>query len=206
MEDIELYIVWVKPNGGHVPALTPRLALKNVGDRIYLSPKVAGRYTSRGITDPESPVLFCSTGTGEAPHNAMVVELLRKGHRGPILSAVSIRYRSDAAYLDEHQRLEERYGNYTYLPMPTREPDVPKKYLQDLLEDGTLESALGAPISPDRTHVFLCGNPAMIGIPEWQDDSAVFPERTGMAELLHNRGFVLDRRGVSGQVHYEEYW
>lgn len=206
LDEIELYIVWVRADDRKVPALTPRLALKHPGDRVYLGPKVAGRYTLDPVADPSAPVVFCSTGTGEAPHNAMIVELLRKGHTGPILSAVSVRYWSDLAYLEEHRRLESRFPNYRYLPRPTREPDVPKQYLQDLLEDGTLEEALGAKIDPTTTHFFLCGNPAMIGLPEWKDDEPVFPEPVGMAELLHRRGFVLDRRGVVGNVHYEEYW
>lgn len=206
MDEIELYIVWVQADEVRVPGLTPRLALKHVGDRLYLGPKVAGRYTIRPITDPAAPVLFCATGTGEAPHNAMVVELLRKGHYGPILSAVSVRYRSDLAYLDEHRRLEERFTNYRYLPMPTREPDVPKRYLQDLLGDGTLETEIGSQLDPDNVHVFLCGNPAMIGLPAWDEDEPTFPSETGMAQMLHDLGFTLDRRKVEGNVHYEEYW
>jgi ferredoxin--NADP+ reductase len=206
MDEVELYIVWVKPERDRVPALTPRLALKQPGDRIYLGPKVAGRYTLAPVEDPSTAVVFCATGTGEAPHNAMLVELLRKGHHGPILSAVSVRYRSDLAYVAEHRRLEERFPNYRYLPVPTREPGEPKRYLQDLLQDGSLEEGLGAAIDPDSTHLFLCGNPAMIGLPSWEDDSPSFPELPGMCELLHRRGFVLDRRGVTGNVHYEEYW
>jgi hypothetical protein len=46
----------------------------------------------------------------------------------------------------------------------------------------------------------------MIGLPEWEDDEPVWPETTGAAELLVERGFTLDRRGVKGNVHYEEYW
>ncbi|GIU91746.1 MAG: hypothetical protein KatS3mg011_0652 [Acidimicrobiia bacterium] len=206
MDEIELYIVWVRADADKVPALTPRLAAKQAGDRIYLGPKVAGRYTLDPVDDPYAPVLFCATGTGEAPHNAMIVELLRKGHAGPIVSAVSVRYWTDLAYLDEHRRLERRFPNYRYLPRPTREPDIPKRYLQDLLVDGTLEEALGGELDPSRTHVFLCGNPAMIGLPSWEGDQPTFPEPVGMAQLLHQRGFTLDRRGVVGNVHYEEYW
>lgn len=206
MDEVELYIVWVQPSNGNVPALTPRLALKHVGDRIYLGPKVAGRYSLTPVTDPSAPILFCATGTGEAPHNAMLVELLRKGHHGPILSAVSVRYRSDLAYVDEHRRLEARYPNYRYLTAPTREPDVPKTYMQDLLGNGVLEDSLGEELDPERVHVFLCGNPSMIGLPEWETDGPLFPESTGMVELLHRRGFVIDRRGIVGNVHYEEYW
>ncbi len=132
-EELEFYIVLVPPTNGHVPALTPRLALKHPGDRIYLGPKVTGRYTLAPVNHPESTVVFLATGTGEAPHNAMITELLRKGHYGPIVSAVTVRRWADLGYLDKHRTLEERYRNYHYLPLPTRESDVPKRYIQDLL-------------------------------------------------------------------------
>lgn len=204
--EIELYIVWVRPDGERVPALTPRLALKHVGDRLYLGPKVAGRYTVETVTDPSCPVVFVATGTGEAPHNAMLVELLRKGHHGRILSVVSVRYLVDLAYEREHRELEDRYPNYRYLAVPTREADRPKRYAQDLLEDGSIEDALGASLDPDETHVFLCGNPGMIGLPEFEKGQPVFPETVGMTELLHRRGFTIDRRKQPGNIHYEEYW
>lgn len=206
-DDVELYIVSVRPQGDKIPALTPRLALKQIGDRVYLGPKISGRYTLDPVTDPAAQVVFLATGTGEAPHNSMITELLRKGHHGPILSVVSVRYRSDLAYLSEHSRLEGRFANYSYLPVPTREPDVPKRYIQDLLLDGSIDAALGEPLDSRRAHVFVCGNPRMIGLPEWGDDGdPVFPTPLGAAEILMKLGFTLDRRGQSGNVHYEEFW
>lgn len=206
MGEIELYIVWVRPDQDRIPGLTPRLALKHPGDRIYLGPKVAGRYTINPVTNPDASVVFCSTGTGEAPHNSMVVELLRKGHIGPILSVVTVRYWSDLAYLEEHRNLEQRYPNFRYLPLPTREPDTVKRYIQDLILDGTLEDSLGRALDPAESHVFLCGNPAMIGLPQWVDDRPVFPSTQGVSELLYKRGLRLDRRNEPGQIHFEEYW
>ena len=94
-DELEFYIVLVPPTPDNVPGLTPRLALKKPGDRIYLGPKVAGRYTLAPVTDPSNTVVLLSTGTGEAPQNAMVTELLRKGHHGPIVSAVSVRQWAD---------------------------------------------------------------------------------------------------------------
>ncbi|MDH3306332.1 MAG: NAD(P)-binding domain-containing protein, partial [Acidimicrobiia bacterium] len=138
-DELEFYIVLVPTSDDRLPDLTPRLALKRPGDRIFLGPKVAGRYTLDAVTDPKSTVLFLSTGTGEAPHNAMIIELLRKGHQGTIVSAVSVRHRSDLGYLSAHRRLEERYANYTYLPLPTREPDTEKLYIQDLIRSGRLD-------------------------------------------------------------------
>lgn len=206
-DELEFYIVLVPPTDDNVPALTPRLALKRPGDRIYLGPKVAGRYTLDTIDDPHSTVLFLSTGTGEAPHNAMVVELLRKGHVGPIVSAVSVRQWADLGYADKHRALEERYANYHYLPQPTRESDVPKRYIQDLIAEDVFGSELGVELDSEKTHVFLCGNPAMIGLPEEQPDgSTAFPETTGVVELLEAQGFKLDRRQQPGNIHYEEYW
>ncbi len=205
-EELEFYIVLVPADDDHVSALTPRLANKTVGDRIYLGPKVAGRYTLNPVVDPTSAVVFFATGTGEAPHNSMAVELLRKGHTGPIVSTVTVRNWKDLGYIEAHRALEARYPNYHYLPMPTREADVPKRYLQDLIRDGDIEMALGGPLDPQSTHAFLCGNPAMIGLPEDEDGVAVFPETTGVIELLVERGFTINRRNEPGNIHFEEYW
>jgi ferredoxin--NADP+ reductase len=203
--ELEFYIVLVPPSEDNVPGLTPRLALKRPGDRIYLGSKVAGHYTLAPVVDPRATVLFLSTGTGEAPHNAMTVGLLCKGHYGPIISAVSVRRWADLGYLDKHRELESRYPNYHYVPMPTREADVPKRYIQDLIADDLLDK-LGAGLDPETTHVFLCGNPAMIGLPADAHGEVTYPKPTGVVELLAQRGFTLDRRNQRGNVHVEEYW
>ena len=205
-DELEFYIVLVRPDGANVSALTPRLALKRPGDRIYLGPKVAGRYTLAAVTDPAATVVFLGTGTGEAPHNSMVVELLRKGHMGPVVSAVSVRQWADLGYLEQHRALEARYPNYHYLPLPTRESDVAKRYLQDVLRGGELSSEFGVALDPSAAHVFCCGNPAMIGLPTETPDGLVYPEPEGVVAVLERMGFVLDRRGHPGNIHYEEYW
>jgi ferredoxin--NADP+ reductase len=206
-DELEFYIVLVPPTPDNVPGLTPRLALKTPGDRIYLGPKVAGRYTLAPVTNPADTVILLSTGTGEAPQNAMVTELLRKGHHGPIVSAVSVRQWADLGYLDKHRELEKRYPNYHYLPQPTREPDVPKRYLQDLIREDVFASEFGVELDPTTTHVFLCGNPSMIGLPtEAEDGSITYPDTVGVVQLLAERGFTLDHRKERGNVHYEEYW
>ena len=206
LDELEFYIVLVKPTDDNVPALTPRLALKKPGDRIYLGPKVAGRYTLNAVTDPDATVILLSTGTGEAPHNAMAIDLLRKGHIGPIVAAVSVRQWADLGYREKHQKLVDRYPNYHYVPLPTREADVPKRYIQDLVRDGSFQVDLGIELDPASTHVFLCGNPSMIGLPEESGDGEAFPETEGVVELLSKAGFTLDRRKQPGNIHYEEYW
>lgn len=205
-DTLEFYIVLVPASPDRVPALTPRLALRQPGDRIYVGPRIVGRYTLAPVTDPEATVVFLATGTGEAPHNAMIAELFRKGHSGPIVSVVSVRYRPDLAYLGTHRRLEKRFGNYHYLPLVTRDPDQQKLYVQDVIERDLLASEFGVMVDPATTHVYLCGNPAMIGLPRWEDDRPVFPEPVGVCQLLVERGFDLDRSGHTGNVHSEKYW
>jgi ferredoxin/flavodoxin---NADP+ reductase len=206
--ELEFYIVLVPPTDDNVPGLTPRLALKRPGDRIYLGPKVAGRYTLGPVTDPRGTVVFFSTGTGEAPHNAMVVELLRKGHMGPIVSAVTVRNLADLGYMEKNRELERRYANFHYLPLPTREPDVPKRYIQDLITEDAFSKEFGVSLDPENTHVFMCGNPAMIGLPKEDEETGelTYPKPTGVVEILTERGFTLDHRKTKGNLHYEEYW
>ena len=205
-DELEFYVALVAPTDSNIPALTPRLALKQPGDRIYLGPKVAGRYTLDAVTDPSSTVVFLATGTGEAPHNAMVTQLLHKGHYGPIISAVTVRRWVDLGYAEQHKKLHERYPNYRYVPLPTREADVPKRYLQDFIRDGDLAEAAGGTLDPATTHVYLCGNPAMIGLPETEDGVETYPTPTGVVELLTEQGFTLDHRKNPGNIHFEEYW
>ncbi|MCI0545047.1 MAG: NAD(P)-binding domain-containing protein, partial [Actinobacteria bacterium] len=206
--ELEFYIVLVPPTDDNIPGLTPRLALKRPGDRIYMGPKVAGRYTLAPVTDPHGTVVFFATGTGEAPHNAMVVELLRKGHMGPIVSAVTVRNLADLGYMEKNRELERRYSNFHYLPLPTREPGIPKRYIQDLINEDAFNKEFGVTLDHDTTHVFMCGNPAMIGLPKEDEETGAltYPKPTGVVEILTERGFTLDHRKARGNLHYEEYW
>src|SRR5438309_12115847 len=157
MPELEFYIVRVPPTAENVPGLTPRLALKRPGDRIYLGPKVAGRYTLAPVSDPKGTVVFFATGTGEAPHNAMIVELLRKGHMGPIVSAVTVRNLADLGYMEKNRELERRYPNFHYLPLPTREPGILKRYIQDLINEDNVAMDFDVQLDPEATHDFIYG-------------------------------------------------
>jgi ferredoxin--NADP+ reductase len=205
--EVEFYIVKVKPGQEEIPALTPRLFLKGEGDRLYMGRKFTGHYTLEGVK-PEDNIVFLSTGTGEAPQNAMIAELLRQEHKARILNVVCVRYRTDLAYTEQHAVLVDRYPNYKYLTITTREPEDKghKVYIQDLITSGRIEQELGATLDPDRTHVFLCGNPAMIGLPKWTEEGLVFPDTLGVCQQLHEKGFTIDHRKDRGNVHYEEYW
>lgn len=209
---LEFYIVLVRDSGrAQPPLLTPRLFLLKEGERLHLGEKITGHYTLAGVK-PTDTVVFLSTGTGEAPHNYMTWQLLRRGHTGRILAACCVRYRRDLGYLGLHETLMRKHAHYTYLPLTTREGVGPggKVYIQDLVTSGELEKQLGLPLDPATTHVYLCGNPKMIGIPE--KDRATgelhYPQPPGVIEVLTRRGFQTDNpaKKLIGNIHYEKYW
>jgi ferredoxin--NADP+ reductase len=209
---LEFYVVLVRENiGGRPPALTPRLFMLKEGDRIQIGERITGHYTLEQVKDGDT-VLFLSTGTGEAPHNYMLWQLLGRGHTGKMLSACCVRYRRDLGYLKTHQTLMSRHPNYKYLPLTTRETDTigHKVYIQDLIESGQLEEHIGEKLDPARTHVFLCGNPKMIGVPVKDPATGQrrYPEPLGVIEILEKRGFQADNAAakIKGNIHFEEYW
>jgi ferredoxin--NADP+ reductase len=208
---LEFYIVLVREAEKNPPALTPRLFALREGDRLYLGEKITGHFTLEPVK-PTDTVVFLSTGTGEAPHNYMLWELLRRRHAGRILAACCVRYRRDLAYSALHDELMRRFPNYTYLSLTTRETvnAGDKVYIQDLITSGQLEERLGAPLDPERTHVFLCGNPRMIGVPatDRATGQVAYPQPLGVVEILSMRQFRIDQPGVKlkGTIHYEEYW
>lgn len=209
---LEFYIVLVRENlDGRPPALTPRLFMLNAGDRINIGEKITGHYTLEHIKEGDN-IVFLGTGTGEAPHNYMLWELLKKKHTGRILSACCVRYRRDLGYVSTHEELQKRNPNYKYLALTTREADTVghKVYIQDLITSGQLEEHLGAPLDPSKTHVYLCGNPKMIGVPvkDQATGERKYPTPLGVIEILEKRGFQVDNHAmkIKGNLHFEEYW
>lgn len=212
----EFYISLVRqgtPN--KAPTLTPRLFALRENDRLLCGPRIHGNYTLQRVR-PDDDVILVSTGTGEAPHNAMVAQLLCSQHRGRIVVVSCFRFKIDQAYLSVHRRLEQRFENYRYLPLTTREPEnldatlpayVGKRHVQDYFLSRQFEHDTQMELAPHKTHIFLCGSPQMIGAPIYNRDSGRrYPSPLGMVEVLEDRGFEIDRPQHPGNIHYEKYW
>ena len=206
---LEFYVTLIR-EAAEPPALTPRLFQLHPGDRLFVQPRVVGAYTLSGIR-PDDDVVLLATGTGEAPHNAMAAELLRSGHQGKIVVATCVRLEHDLGYLHEHGVLQTRFPNYCYLKYTTREPRnlnstradyVGLERLQSVFTNGRIAAEAGIDFDPKRTHVYLCGNPMMIGLHKPQDPP---PDPPGMLQLLKAAGFH-EETGKPGQVCYEKYW
>lgn len=214
-EEIEFYIALVLKAEKTPPALTPRLFMLQRGDRLQMGPRPKGAFTLDGVK-PTDNILFAGTGTGEAPHNAMLSKLLAEGHQGQITNACCVRYHEDLGYTSEHETLMKAYPNYRYIALTTREvenrdPTHPAyagvRYVQHLLEGENAAEEIGFELQPDGTHVYLCGNPAMIGIPNKQGHpDGRYPQPRGVVEVLEEKGFRADEPKTPGNIHYEKYW
>lgn len=212
--ELEFYVVLIRHGEARTPALTPRLFALQVGSRLFAGPHPKGHYTLAPVK-PDDNVIFLATGTGEAPHNAMLGELLARGHRGRILNVVSVRNDCDLGYLPTHRRVETLWPSYRYVTITTREPRnldpnhpafTGKLRLQDFITSNQVAEKLGQPFDPRTCHVFLCGNPAMVGIPKEEHGQRIYPQPTGVIELLERIGFQADGTGQSGNIHFEKYW
>ena len=208
--ELEFYISLVRQGKPGRPLLTPRLFLLEPGRRLFLHPQARGSYTLENVPQAAN-VLFAATGTGEAPHNAMVAQLLSAGHRGQLASIVCVRQRRDLPYAEAHRQLTKQFSNYRYLPLTTREPEnldssspgfVGKKYVQDILTSSAAEQTLGFPLTPQNCHVFLCGNPDMLGLVP----TATATERPGAIATLQEAGFTIDTPVDPGNIHIERFF
>jgi ferredoxin/flavodoxin---NADP+ reductase len=209
---LEFYVALLKNTDTEKPPrLTPRLYLLQEGERLFVGDKITGHFNLDGVKADDT-VVFLSTGTGEAPHNFMSWELLVNGHRGVIVFVSCVRILSDLAYRETHQRLEKMFTNFRYVPLTTREanPTGRKVYIQDAIESGELERQARFTLAPATTHVFLCGNPKMIGVPivDRASGTQTYPQPKGAIEVLERRGFRgnLPQLKQEGNIHFEQYW
>jgi len=186
----EFYVAMVRTG-----ALTPRLFALQQGDRIFLGRRVVGMFTMAEVPDHHDVVLV-ATGTGLAPYISMLRSRYQfeSGRRTVVVHGSRVSY--DLGYRSEVEGLAARYDSFTYLPiidMPERDPSWTGQvgFVNRFFEEGIVADALGHPIDPETTSVFLCGNPMMV---------------QGMMAYLADRRFRLHSRQEPGQLFVEEFW
>lgn len=187
---LEFYVALVR--GG---ALTPRLFALQPDDRIWLGPKITGMFTLDDAP-PANHLLFFATGTGLAPYLSMLRSAYRFDADRVTVACHAARVSWDLGYRTDLEGMAARFPNFHYVPIIDEVERDPKwqgrtGYVNQLVEDGTIEALLGHGIDPGNTSVFLCGNPLMV-------DS--------MMELLRKRGFTKHTRKSPGSLFAEEYW
>ncbi|MEM9019309.1 MAG: ferredoxin--NADP reductase [Planctomycetota bacterium] len=189
---IEFYIVAVDEG-----ALTPRVFDLEVGDRLFMDPKIKGHFTLKGVPEGKDLVTV-ATGTGLAPFLAMYQHYKDADRFSRFVFIHGVRYEEDLGYREQLVSLAHSDPRVIYLPAVTRAPDDSgwsgyRGRVTAIFEDGTYAQATGSELDPEQCHVFLCGNPAMIDQLE--------------GELVEKHGFVVKSpRQKDGNLHFERYW
>ncbi|HVJ15582.1 MAG TPA: ferredoxin--NADP reductase [Polyangiaceae bacterium] len=188
-QPLEFYVTEVQ--GG---ALTPRLCQLTPGESLLVEQHPQGFFTLRYI--PDAPELWLlATGTGLGPFMSMLrsEEIWRRF--GRLVLAHGVREAAQLSYRDELAELSAQHdGRLVWVPVVSRESaagGVLHGRLTTTLTDGSLEQRAGVTLDPARSHVMLCGNPAMI-----HDVTA----------LLEERGLRKHRQRKPGHISIEKYW
>jgi ferredoxin--NADP+ reductase len=187
---VELFIVHVDDG-----EFTSWLFAQQAGARVWLSPKASGGFTLDGFTRGRDLVLV-STGTAIAP----CVSMYRTFRHDPpwrrIVIINGVRYARDLGYRDELETAARSDASLIYLPTVTREPAGGtwkglRGRVDELLEPARFHALSRVDLSPDVSHIYLCGNPEMIETQE---------------AILVDRGFHKHTPRHPGNLHLEKYW
>ncbi len=113
---LEFYVALV-PGG----ALTPRLFNLNIGDRLWLSPKVAGRFTfDNSQLNRGDNVVLIATGSGLAPFMSMLSTYVKFPPEYRVALDSRVRHSWDLGYRSILMTMERLRTNFTYLPVVSR--------------------------------------------------------------------------------------
>ncbi|MBF0272147.1 MAG: ferredoxin--NADP reductase [Magnetococcales bacterium] len=190
-EYLEFYISMITSG-----ELTPRLFHLKPGDRLYVGDGSKGMFTLKDVP-PDRNILLVGTGTGLAPYISMVRSLALEV-RTPAVSMTVMHgatYSWDLGYRAELESLTRRCPKFHYFPIvacPTIDKNWhgPSGRLQQWLTRPDIDALCGLPIDPERTHIFLCGNPVMV---------------ESVSQLLSSKGYTHGTRHQPGTLHLEKF-
>lgn len=188
-EYIEFYVALVRSGG-----LTPRLFALNPGDKVFLGPKFTGMFTLDMVKE-NSNIIMLSTGTGLAPYMSMLRTILKQSMENHFVVVHGARHSWDLGYRSELMTLRSICTKLTYIPAISRPKDEQLEwtgeigYIQNIWE--RKKELLPFEVTPDNTHILLCGNPSMI------DE---------MVTILIDEGHIEHTKKTPGNVHLERYW
>jgi ferredoxin/flavodoxin---NADP+ reductase len=172
--------------------LTPYLSNLNPGDSVWVSAEPGGIFTLETVPSAETLWLL-ATGTGLGVYLSMLRtpdpwERFRR-----VVLVHGVRSAADLVYGETITAIAARHGDrFIFVPAVSRESYLPglDGRITDLLSSGALEDRAGGRITPESSHVMLCGNSAMI------KDAKL---------ILEARGLVRHRRNAPGHYSAEHY-
>lgn len=171
---------------------SPALFALSEGQHVWVEDKPQGFFTLRYVPEAED-LWLVATGTGLGPFIAMLrsPEVWQRFRQVVVVhgvrDAAQLAYRTELAAWCEQRPLRV----VTCLSRAQAAPPLLAGRVTEALANGSLEATAGLGISPERSHVMLCGNPDMVA---------------EMSELLYARGLAKHRQRKPGHITTEKYW
>jgi len=172
--------------------LTTRLAALRQGDVIKVAEKPYGFLTIDEV--PAAKHLWMlATGTGVGPFVSILKteEVWRRFEK--VVLVYSVRTAQELAYQDAIAEAGKKYHQQlSFIPLVTREQleGAINKRVTDAIVSGELEQQAGISMSPEDSHVMMCGNSAMIA---------------DVMEFLKSRNMRKHLRREPGHITTEKY-
>ncbi|MEQ4924810.1 ferredoxin--NADP(+) reductase [Proteus hauseri] len=187
--NLEFYLVTV-PEG----KLSPNLSALTKGDEVLVTQQASGFFVLEEIPDTTT-LWMLSTGTAIGPFLSILQlgEDLERFENIVLVHAV--RYANDLSYLPLMEKLVERYqGKLRIQTIVSRENHIGSLTgrIPALIESGALEKTVGLTITPEDSHIMLCGNPQMV-----RDTQQLLKEQREMRKHLRRK---------PGHITSEQYW
>lgn len=199
------FIATLVPDG-EFSALLARI---EPGSRMLVDKASFGFLTADRVA-PGTDLWMLASGTGLGPFVSMLRSADVWTQFRTLTVVHSVRYAHDLAYRVELEALVRApaasaralngatpgaacLAALRYVPVVTREtvPGALGQRIPQLIESGQLQQAVGLPLDPQPSRVLVCGNPDM---------------NAELRRLLTARGFRTPRRGLAGQMAFENYW
>ena len=193
--DPQLEFVATLVPGGRVSEL---LAEIRVGAPIRVDKTSYGFLTIDQFA-PGHDLWLLASGTGLGPFVSILRDPATWAAFPTIVVVHSVRHAGELAYREEIHTMAQGASpaiaqeRLQYVPVVTRESCAGALHarIPRLVEDGSLESAAGVSLDPQRSRIMVCGNPEL---------------GRALRSQLTGRGFRVNRRGAPGQLAFENYW
>lgn len=183
---LEFYLIKVDDGTLSLP-----LAALKVGDTVDIAAQATGFFTIDEV--PKSPHLWLlSTGTAIGPFLSMLHDDKTWQTFKRITLVQGVRYQNDLAYLATIDDLCQRYPQFDFISVVSRERNEHglSGRIPTLISEGLLQQHLDTSLKADHQFM-ICGNPDMV------------KDTTAALEAL---GYTRNRRSAPGHITVEQYW
>ncbi|MCG6942694.1 MAG: ferredoxin--NADP reductase [Thiohalocapsa sp.] len=144
--------------------LTPKLSDLEVGDRIWVSDKASGVFTLDNVVSRRH-LWMLATGTALGVYLSMLKTADPWERFERVILVHGARNAGELSYGETIAEIQAAHEDaFTFITTLTRDSSETSLMgrITNLLENGALQAAADADITPEDSHLMLCGNSAMI--------------------------------------------